>query len=137
MPWRHAVKVAIAVGEAVAKALTRAIKNELQQSQHAAARYASRTNQSSSEARESADTNAKLGITLEESLQILNIKPPIDKEAVEKNFQHLFSINDKAKGGSFYLQSKIYRAKERIDEELQRQSFRAGNESNKDKGDQG
>jgi mitochondrial import inner membrane translocase subunit TIM16 len=30
----------------------------------------------------------------------------------------LFGVNDKAKGGSFYLQSKIFRAKERIDEEL-------------------
>lgn len=27
-------------------------------------------------------------------------------------------MNDKAKGGSFYLQSKVFRAKERIDEEL-------------------
>lgn len=28
-------------------------------------------------------------------------------------------MNDKAKGGSFYLQSKVFRAKERIDHELQ------------------
>lgn len=27
-------------------------------------------------------------------------------------------MNDKAKGGSFYLQSKIFRAKERIDQEF-------------------
>jgi mitochondrial import inner membrane translocase subunit TIM16 len=27
-------------------------------------------------------------------------------------------MNDKAKGGSFYLQSKVFRAKERLDEEL-------------------
>jgi import inner membrane translocase subunit TIM16 len=27
-------------------------------------------------------------------------------------------LNDKKKGGSFYLQSKVYRAKERLDEEL-------------------
>lgn len=27
-------------------------------------------------------------------------------------------MNDKAKGGSFYLQSKVFRAKERIDQEL-------------------
>jgi mitochondrial import inner membrane translocase subunit TIM16 len=27
-------------------------------------------------------------------------------------------MNDKAKGGSFYLQSKIFRAKERIDQEM-------------------
>ncbi|VDL64184.1 unnamed protein product [Nippostrongylus brasiliensis] len=66
-----------------------------------------------------------------ESLQILNIKPPIDPEVVEKNYEHLFSINDKTKGGSFYLQSKIYRAKERIDEELRRQSGKSAGEAEK------
>ncbi|RCN32654.1 ribosomal RNA large subunit methyltransferase J [Ancylostoma caninum] len=60
---------------------------------------------------------------IQESLQILNIKPPIDPKEVEKNYDHLFNINDKTKGGSFYLQSKIYRAKERIDEELRRQGL--------------
>lgn len=38
---------------------------------------------------------------------------------MEEKFQHLFNINDKSKGGSFYLQSKVFRAKERIDQELQ------------------
>lgn len=39
-------------------------------------------------------------------------------EEVQKRYEYLFSINDKSKGGSFYLQSKIYRAKERLDQEL-------------------
>jgi len=30
----------------------------------------------------------------------------------------MFASNDPAKGGSFYLQSKIYRAKEALEEEL-------------------
>lgn len=30
----------------------------------------------------------------------------------------MFTNNDPAKGGSFYLQSKIYRAKEALEEEL-------------------
>ncbi|KAK6014064.1 hypothetical protein OSTOST_20588 [Ostertagia ostertagi] len=122
MPWRHAVKVALAAGEAVAKALSRAIKQELQQSQHAAARHSAKTGQSASETRDNANANARLGISLEESLQILNVKPPIDPKEVEQKYEHLFSINDKSKGGSFYLQSKVYRAKERIDEELRRQA---------------
>lgn len=120
------MKVAIAAGEAVAKALTRAIKEELQQSQHAAARHGTRTGQSASETRENANANARLGISLEESLQILDVKPPIDPAEVEKKYEHLFNINDKTKGGSFYLQSKIYRAKERIDEELRRQAGQSG-----------
>ena len=41
-----------------------------------------------------------------------------DTERLTKQYEHLFTLNDKTKGGSFYLQSKIYRAKERIDQEL-------------------
>lgn len=58
------------------------------------------------------------GITLEEAQQILNISK-LDPKDVEEKYNHLFNVNDKAKGGSFYLQSKVFRAKERIDQELQ------------------
>lgn len=57
------------------------------------------------------------GITLEEAQQILNISN-LEPEELEKQFKHLFDMNDKSKGGSFYLQSKVFRAKERIDHEL-------------------
>uniref|UniRef100_A0A8R1DY96 Mitochondrial import inner membrane translocase subunit tim-16 n=1 Tax=Caenorhabditis japonica TaxID=281687 RepID=A0A8R1DY96_CAEJA len=120
MPWRAALKVALAAGEAVAKALTRAVRDEIRQTQQAAARHAAATGQTASETKESANSNAKLGISLEESLQILNVKTPLDREEIEKHYEHLFSINDKTKGGTFYLQSKVFRAKERIDEELSR-----------------
>ncbi len=55
-----------------------------------------------------------------EAKQILNISDAelTDVEKIEKNYEHLFNLNDKTKGGSFYLQSKIYRAKERFDQEL-------------------
>ena len=36
----------------------------------------------------------------------------------QKKFEHLFQVNDKSKGGSFYIQSKVVRAKERIDQEV-------------------
>lgn len=42
----------------------------------------------------------------------------MDPELIKKNYEHLFAVNDKFKGGSFYLQSKVFRAKERLDEEL-------------------
>lgn len=32
-----------------------------------------------------------------------------------QNFEHLFKVNDKSEGGSFYLQSKVVRAKEALD----------------------
>lgn len=34
-----------------------------------------------------------------------------------QNYDHLFQANDPAKGGSFYIQSKVVRAKERFDME--------------------
>lgn len=37
---------------------------------------------------------------------------------INKNYDHLFKANDVAQGGSFYLQSKIYRSKEAIDEKM-------------------
>ena len=42
----------------------------------------------------------------------------LDPEEIQKNYDHLFAVNEKSKSGSFYLQSKVYRAKERLDEEI-------------------
>jgi import inner membrane translocase subunit TIM16 len=36
-----------------------------------------------------------------------------------QSFKRLYTMNDVEKGGSFYLQSKIFRAKERLEEEMQ------------------
>lgn len=57
----------------------------------------------------SAATNAKLGMTVQEAMQILNIENHQlkDPELIEKQYKHLFEVNDKTKGGSFYLQSKV------------------------------
>ncbi len=35
-----------------------------------------------------------------------------------QRYKRLFEVNDPAKGGSFYIQSKIYRSKEVLDYEL-------------------
>jgi import inner membrane translocase subunit TIM16 len=39
-------------------------------------------------------------------MQILDVKA-LDKEEVEKRFKHLFEINEKEKGGTLYIQSKV------------------------------
>ena len=57
-------------------------------------------------------------MTLDEAKQILNVDNLTQAE-VDKQYEHLFQVNDKSKGGSFYLQSKVVRAKERIDQEIQ------------------
>ncbi|KAJ1820185.1 mitochondrial import inner membrane translocase subunit TIM16 [Coemansia sp. RSA 2675] len=55
------------------------------------------------------------GITVDESIKILNIKDANDKDDMTKKFEHLFSANDPKQGGSIYLQSKVIRARERIE----------------------
>jgi import inner membrane translocase subunit TIM16 len=66
--------------------------------------------------------NLASGMTLQEACKILNVKPPKGGEAnmeeVAQRFKKLFDANDPKKGGSFYLQSKVVRAKERMDREM-------------------
>lgn len=61
-------------------------------------------------------------MTLDEACKILNVKPPqgvnTNTEEIMERFKKLFDSNDPQKGGSFYLQSKILRARERIDAEI-------------------
>lgn len=71
------------------------------------------------------------GITLDESCKILNIerneaKDYLNPEKVNKRFEYLFNVNDKEKGGSFYLQSKIYRAAERLKWEIKEHEKETG-----------
>merc|ERR1712226_143220 len=96
----------------VGKAFAQAVRQEIRMSQEAAKRNASK-NQTQS----AADT-MRMGLTLDEALEILNVKDYKDKEEVGKSYQHLFDVDDKKKGSSFYIQSKVVRAKERIDQEL-------------------
>ncbi|XP_045398423.1 mitochondrial import inner membrane translocase subunit TIM16 isoform X2 [Lemur catta] len=49
------------------------------------------------------------GLSLQEAQQILNVSK-LSPEEVQKNYEHLFKVNDKSVGGSFYLQSKLQRA---------------------------
>ncbi len=65
---------------------------------------------------------ASSGLTLDEACKILNVKPPqsgkTDMNNVMEKFKTMFDRNDPRKGGSFYLQSKILRARERIEVEV-------------------
>lgn len=59
---------------------------------------------------------------MDEACKILNVGPGkmgnIELEGVIERFKRLFDLNDPKKGGSFYLQSKILRARERIEREV-------------------
>ncbi|KAF2771177.1 cochaperone Pam16 [Teratosphaeria nubilosa] len=66
--------------------------------------------------------SATAGISLDEACRILNVSPPRggqgNLEKVHEQFKRLFDMNDPKKGGSFYLQSKVLRARERIELEV-------------------
>ncbi|KAE8349128.1 Pam16-domain-containing protein [Aspergillus coremiiformis] len=72
------------------------------------------------------------GLTLDEACKILNVKPPqgseTNLEQVLERFKKLFDLNDPQKGGSFYLQSKILRARERIEMEIRQAERKAAEE---------
>ena len=69
-----------------------------------------------------ANNLASSGLTLDEACKILNVKPPqggkTDMNNVMEKFKTMFDKNDPTKGGSFYLQSKILRARQRIELEV-------------------
>lgn len=71
-----------------------------------------------------ANTAASSGLTLEEACKILNVGPPkagsANLEQTVERFKRLYDLNNPKKGGSFYLQSKVLRARERIELEVRR-----------------
>jgi import inner membrane translocase subunit TIM16 len=50
-------------------------------------------------------------------------------EHVMERFKKLFDVNDPKKGGSFYLQSKVLRARERIESEVTQAAEAASREA--------
>ncbi|CAG9822439.1 unnamed protein product [Phaedon cochleariae] len=56
-------------------------------------------------------------MTLNEAKLVLHVDR-CSPEEMEERFLHLFEVNKKENGGSFYLQSKVVRAKERIELEM-------------------
>ncbi|XP_048779177.1 mitochondrial import inner membrane translocase subunit Tim16-like [Ostrea edulis] len=121
------IELIIGGAQVVARAFTRAVQEEFRSSQQAAQKAGG----GRQGARRAANDSAT-GITLQEAKQILNVSNSEDLEAIEKNYQHLFEVNDKAKGGSLYLQSKVYRAKERMDMELEKSRQEAGTNDTKE-----
>ncbi|KAJ3259818.1 mitochondrial import inner membrane translocase subunit TIM16 [Boothiomyces macroporosus] len=56
---------------------------------------------------------------LDEAKKILDVER-LEMEEIKKKYEKLFEVNDPKNGGSFYLQSKVFRAKERIELELKK-----------------
>ena len=72
------------------------------------------------------NTVTSSGLTLDEACKILNVKPPSGGKAnlddVIARFKKLFDSNEPSNGGSFYLQSKVLRARERIELEVRQKA---------------
>lgn len=109
---RFIAQIIIVGAQVVGRAFTQALRQEFQSG--AAAQKASKGAQ---EGAKRAAANSVSGITVQEAKQILNVQD-LESQLIQKNYDHLFKINEKKSGGSFYLQSKVVRAKERLDEEL-------------------
>lgn len=108
---KYIAQLIIAGSQVIGKAFARAIKQEYEASQEAAKRLGN------AKSRAERISNQKLGLSLDEAKQILNVSN-LTREEVNNKYEALFKANEKENGGSFYIQSKVVRAKERIDMEL-------------------
>ncbi|XP_034100797.1 mitochondrial import inner membrane translocase subunit TIM16 [Drosophila nasuta] len=109
---KHFARIIVYGAQSVGRAFIKAIRQEIEASRAAASHHQMIKNKSTGH-----DLTLK-GMSLNEALQILNVKDLSSIEEIRGNYEHLFRANEKATGGSFYIQSKVFRAKERIDREL-------------------
>lgn len=94
--------------QVLGRAISRAIRQELESAKQAAQKRP-----------QNVPPPLQTDMALDEAMKILNVED-LDPEKIDKNYKHLFEMNDRKNGGSFYLQSKVFRAKERLDQELGR-----------------
>lgn len=108
MAGKILAQLILAGGQVVARAFSKAIREELNQAKIAASKRP-----------QNVPPPIQSDMPLTEAMKILNVDD-LNPETIDKNYKHLFEVNDRKNGGSFYLQSKVYRAKERLDQELNR-----------------
>ncbi|KAK7940386.1 hypothetical protein WMY93_003712 [Mugilogobius chulae] len=96
---KYLAQIVVMGVQVIGRAFARALQQEFAASQ-AAARARSTAGQ------HSAAASSITGMSLQEAQQILNITT-LTPEEIQKNYEHLFKVNDKSVGGSFYLQSKV------------------------------
>lgn len=113
---KYLIQIIVMGTQVVGKAFARALRQEIAASQEAARRAGG-----GRQGAQHVAANTRSGLTLEEALRILNAERLDQTELIERNYKYLMEANDRVKGGSFYLQSKIVRAKERIDDEVKNQ----------------
>ncbi|KAI4482864.1 hypothetical protein M0804_008717 [Polistes exclamans] len=123
---KYLIQIIITGSQVIGRAFARAIRQEL-----AASKEAARQAGGGEKGARHAASNLRTGMTLDEALRILNVERPDQTELIKQKYKYLMEANDRSKGGSFYLQSKVVRAKERIDEEMKYQPPHSNNNSTK------
>nr|XP_057904782.1 mitochondrial import inner membrane translocase subunit tim16 isoform X2 [Doryrhamphus excisus] len=96
---KYLAQVIVMGVQVVGRAFARALQQE-----YAASQAAARARGSAAGPHSAAATNIT-GMSLQEAQQILNVST-LNPEEIQKSYEHLFKVNDKSVGGSFYLQSK-------------------------------
>lgn len=100
-------------GKIFCKSLYKSIQEEIECSREAA-----RMRYGSGEVNcDQSNNQTHFDLTMEEAKKILNVDE-LEPENVEKHYKTLFELNNKSNGGTLYLQSKIFRAKQRLDCEM-------------------
>lgn len=117
MSGKILAQLILAGSQVLGRALTRAIRQELESSRQAASKRP-----------QNVPPPLQTEMSLDEAMKILNVED-LNPDKIEQNFKHLFESNERDKGGSFYIQSKVYRAKERLDQELKVSSKLKGSRS--------
>ncbi|KAF9993941.1 hypothetical protein BGZ79_001343 [Entomortierella chlamydospora] len=105
------------VGKAFMEAYRQAAANAAKNGGQHAAKNGSAGGSGGSKAAAADAITRKTGMTVDEAMNILNITKEADLAKIIKNYEHLYKVNDKSVNGSFYLQSKVVRAKERLEME--------------------
>lgn len=103
---RVIAQLILAGSQVLGRAISRAISEEINAARQAASKRP-----------QNVPPPIQTDMNLDEAMKILNVDD-LDPHVIEKNYRHLYEANDKKNGGSFYIQSKVFRAKERLDQEL-------------------
>jgi mitochondrial import inner membrane translocase subunit TIM16 len=125
--YRLITQVVVIGGRTIGRAFAEAYKQAQASSQYQRAQAKLDPNAAAARA------SLSSGMTLDEACKILNVKPPQGGKAnldeVMERFKKLFDANNPEKGGSFYLQSKVLRARERYEAEIKPAMEKAAQEA--------
>lgn len=116
-PFGRLVAQALVIaGSVVSRAFVQAYMQASQQARHTAKQTATKGQQAGK-----SNISLRKQIGEVEALKILNFseaKRPKSVQEVIDRYEVYFNANNPKQGGSFYLQSKIYRAKERLEQDF-------------------